>query len=161
MSIATNDLAKRERHFIEAHEKLLEQNKELKRQLAMVSQTIPASIERQMEMTQNQKRYEQELREAAEAEFQQKFDTVIKQKEQHLKNVKQQEQYFLSKRNEEMKHFVKEYNEYKAQKDFEVQGLLEEGSYLCEYLCKLATLLEKVETGAWTLKDKTGLRTFI
>ena len=89
-----------------------------------------------------------------QAEFREKLDEVQRQKEEHLENVKAQSSYFIEKKTAELDKFVKEYGTYRADVEGKLAKSTETNAYLLTYARKLAAIVEKVESGAYPVRDR-------
>lgn len=80
-------------------------------------------------------------------------------KDEQIKNLKEQGQYFLNKKDEELRKFVAEYEAYKKAKDAEVKQLSAESEYLHAWAMSMNAIVQRVEEGAYVVKERSGMRT--
>ena len=83
------------------------------------------------------------------------------QYEAKIANLKEQSQYFLAQQKAELEKFTKSYTSYKVRKEHEVSGLNEELQLLYEFARKSSLIVEKMESGHYRMRERSGLKAVV
>ena len=89
------------------------------------------------------------------------YKSLESTKDEQIKNLKEQGQYFLKKKDEELRTFVSEYETYKKAKDAETKQLTVESEYLHAWAMAMNAIIQRIEEGAYVVKERSGLRTLV
>ena len=86
---------------------------------------------------------------------------VEAQYEAKIANLKEQSQYFLAQQKAELEKFTRSYTDYKAHKESEVSGLNAELQLLYEFARKSSLIVEKMESGHYRMRERSGLKAVV
>ena len=147
--------------FREEIEKLREVNANMKSQLHALTKSIPTRMEARREEKVTEAKALGDLRTELGEEHREKLVAVEAQYEAKIANLKEQSQYFLAQQKAELEKFTRSYTDYKARKESEVSGLNAELQLLYEFARKSSLIVEKMESGHYRMRERSGLKAVV
>ena len=147
--------------FREEMEKLREVNMNLKSQLHALTKSIPSRMEARREEKVTEAKALGDLRTELEAAHREKLAAMEEQYDAKIANLKEQSQYFLGQQKTELEAFTKSYEQFRARKEREVSGLTEELELLYEFSRKSSLIVEKMESGHYRMRERSGLKAVV
>ena len=143
---------------------LNERHVRLQREMAAMQAAVPAAAGGAHDAVEAAAAAQTARREAQNKEFWQRESTrsykaLESSKDEQIKNLKEQGQYFLKKKEEELRGFVSQYETYKKAKNVEVKQLSAESRYLHTWAMSMNAIVQRIEEGAYVVKERSGLRT--
>ena len=142
-------------------DKVKEINGNLAAQLDALTKSIPGRIDAsKKERISESKRLEQ-LQEQLEAKRREEVRGMEERHQTQLQNLKEQSNFFLKKQKGELDRFAREFKAYKASQEGDREEMNQELGLLYEYCRKLTLIVEKMESGRYKMRERSGLKAFV
>uniref|UniRef100_A0A7S0ECQ6 Kinesin motor domain-containing protein n=1 Tax=Hanusia phi TaxID=3032 RepID=A0A7S0ECQ6_9CRYP len=93
-----------------------------------------------------------------DAELTEALRKAAENSEKMLGLQREQYEYWLNKKNEDLKSFIAEFEEYKAERTAQVNTLESHALYLFDYCNALATVIANFEKGLYPVYEKSGIK---
>jgi len=98
---------------------------------------------------------------AAEDAFREQLKAVERQREKQMDNLKEQSQYFLQKRTKELQDMAAHHERFRAEAEEKYADLTAQSNYVADYVESLTMIIEKIETGQYSMREKSGIKCFV
>ena len=142
-------------------DKVKEINSNLAAQLDALTKSIPGRIgASKKERISESKRLEQ-LQEHLEARRREEVRGMEERHRTQLQNLKEQSNFFLKKQKGELDRFAREFKANKASQEGDREEMNQELGLLYEYCRKLTLIVEKMESGQYKMRERSGLKAFV
>mmetsp|Transcript_16263 Transcript_16263/g.38244 ORF Transcript_16263/g.38244 Transcript_16263/m.38244 type:complete len:893 (+) Transcript_16263:50-2728(+) len=137
---------------------LKEHNQKLLEEMNKTMDALPQNFKRTSEQMRTIQSNKHDERVKQEAEFQDIIKRMEASQEAALQQQHEQYEYWLDKKVQELRSFVKQYNAYKQAKQEELETLEAQVISVFDYAQALAHIIENYETGLYAVYEKSGIK---
>ncbi|EKX41707.1 hypothetical protein GUITHDRAFT_153719 [Guillardia theta CCMP2712] len=139
-------------------EQLSQNNSRLINDMDAALRSVPEKLKLDSEKLRGMDATIQQASAKKDAELTEALRKAAENSEKMLGLQREQYEYWLNKKNEDLKNFITEFEEYKTERTAQVNSLESHALYLFDYCNALATVIANFEKGLYPVYEKSGIK---